>query len=355
MATIDSGTQPTTSPAPAGWYDDPSSSTQLRYWDGTVWTAQTALKAPPKPAVAPAANGSPVTPGAQTNGTPAAKTNGAAKPPKPAAAKPERPWHKRPWVLIVGGLLGLGIIGSALSPAEDTAQKQNAAAPAATSAPAPAAPKPIELTVTSPDDGTTVRTKSVLIRGIVSVDEAEVVVGGDPATVRNGHFVARVPLHLGDNDVDITASAQDAEDASATIAVTRERTARQLAALRERRRAARAEAQRREAARIEAANRTSAQKNALRSAESYISMSGFSRQGLIEQLSSDAGEGYSVADATYAADHVGADWNAEAVESAKSYLEMSGMSRQGLIEQLSSAAGEGFTLQQAQYAADHAY
>jgi hypothetical protein len=347
MATIDSGKQPTHSPAPAGWYDDPSSSTQLRYWDGTVWTTQTALKAPPEPAVTPTANGKPV--------APAGKTNPAAKPPKPIATKTERPWYKRPWVLILGGLLGIGIIGSAVSPPEDTAKKQNASAPGATSAPAPAAPKPIELTVTSPDDGTTVRTKSVLIKGVVSLDEADVVVGGDPATVRNGRFVARVPLHLGDNEVDITAAAQDAEDQSTTVVVTRKRTARQLAALRERRRQRRLEAQRREAARVEAANRSSGQKNALRSAESYIAMTGMSRQGLIEQLSSDAGEGYSVADATYAADQVGADWNAEAVESAKSYLEMTGMSRQGLIEQLSSDAGEGFTLAQAQYAADRVY
>ncbi|HYW08131.1 MAG TPA: Ltp family lipoprotein, partial [Longimicrobium sp.] len=35
---------------------------------------------------------------------------------------------------------------------------------------------------------------------------------------------------------------------------------------------------------------TTAQQNALRSAENYLQMSGFSRQGLIDQLSSEAGE-----------------------------------------------------------------
>jgi hypothetical protein len=35
-------------PTPAGWYADPAGSTQLRWWDGTAWTAH--LAAPPAPA-----------------------------------------------------------------------------------------------------------------------------------------------------------------------------------------------------------------------------------------------------------------------------------------------------------------
>jgi hypothetical protein len=97
---------------------------------------------------------------------------------------------------------------------------------------------------------------------------------------------------------------------------------------------------------------TVAQQNAIRSAESYLEMSGFSRAGLIKQLSSEYGEGFSVEDATYAVDHITVDWNAEAVESAQSYLEMSGFSRAGLIDQLSSEYGEQFTPEQAAYAAD---
>ena len=50
-------------------------------------------------------------------------------------------------------------------------------------------------------------------------------------------------------------------------------------------------------------------------------MSGFSKQGLYEQLSSSYGEGFTQAQAQYAVDHVGADWNKEAVQSARSYLE----------------------------------
>ena len=96
---------------------------------------------------------------------------------------------------------------------------------------------------------------------------------------------------------------------------------------------------------------TVAQANAVESAKSYLAMSSFSRAGLIEQLSSTAGDGFSQADATYAVDHVTVDWNQEAVAAAKSYLGLSGFSRAGLIEQLSSASGDRFTLAQAQYAA----
>jgi hypothetical protein len=97
---------------------------------------------------------------------------------------------------------------------------------------------------------------------------------------------------------------------------------------------------------------TVAQEQALESAKSYLDMGGFSRKGLIEQLSSSAGEGFDHADAVWAVNHSGADWNAQAVESAKSYLEMGGFSRASLIDQLHSSAGEGFTLAQATYAAD---
>jgi hypothetical protein len=94
---------------------------------------------------------------------------------------------------------------------------------------------------------------------------------------------------------------------------------------------------------------------ALQSAESYLAMSGFSKQGLYEQLSSSAGEGFTPAEAQYAVDHVHADWKKEAVESARSYLEMSPMSRSELIQQLSSSAGEGFTYEQALYAVNKVY
>ena len=97
---------------------------------------------------------------------------------------------------------------------------------------------------------------------------------------------------------------------------------------------------------------TVAQREAIESAQSYVEMSGFSRAGLIKQLTSSYGEGFKLADATYAVDHIKVSWYAEAVESARSYLEMGGFSRSGLIQQLHSKYGEQFTLKQATYAAN---
>jgi hypothetical protein len=80
-------------------------------------------------------------------------------------------------------------------------------------------------------------------------------------------------------------------------------------------------------------------------------MTGFSRDGLIDQLSSDAGEGYSVADATAAVDSLNVDWKENAARSAKEYLNITGFSCKRLIEQLSSSAGSKYTLEQATYGA----
>lgn len=99
---------------------------------------------------------------------------------------------------------------------------------------------------------------------------------------------------------------------------------------------------------------TFAQMQAARSARQYLDISGFSRAGLIDQLSSDAGNGYAVADATAAVDSLGVDWNEQAVRSAKQYLELTGFSCKGLIEQLSSSAGNQYTVAQATYGARQA-
>lgn len=99
---------------------------------------------------------------------------------------------------------------------------------------------------------------------------------------------------------------------------------------------------------------TGPQKNAVRSANQYLSMIGFSRGGLIQQLSSDAGDGYSVSDATVAVDSLNIDWNKQAVRSAQKYLSMMGFSCKGLIEQLSSGAGDKYTVSQATYGARQA-
>jgi hypothetical protein len=105
---------------------------------------------------------------------------------------------------------------------------------------------------------------------------------------------------------------------------------------------------------VSAEGLTGPQNNAVRSARQYLSLKGFSRDGLIRQLSSAAGNGYEVADATVAVDSLGVDWNEEAVKSAKLYLSMTGFSCNGLIQQLSSSAGDGYTESQATYGARQA-
>ncbi len=91
---------------------------------------------------------------------------------------------------------------------------------------------------------------------------------------------------------------------------------------------------------------TVSQKNAVRKAKDYLSLMGFSRKGLIEQLEF---EGFSNEDAAYAADKINANWKEQAVRKAEDYLNLMGFSRKGLIEQLEF---EGFSKEDAAYAAD---
>jgi Host cell surface-exposed lipoprotein len=97
---------------------------------------------------------------------------------------------------------------------------------------------------------------------------------------------------------------------------------------------------------------TAAEQQAIDAAEGYINMgSGFSRQGLIQQLDSSAGDGFSQTLATFAVNHIKVNWYQQAVESAKGYMQMGGFSYSSLVQQLDSSAGEGFTYAQAVYAA----
>lgn len=93
---------------------------------------------------------------------------------------------------------------------------------------------------------------------------------------------------------------------------------------------------------------TAGQANALGKAEDYIDVMAFSQQGLVDQLKFD---GFSTADATYGAKHVGADWNEQAARKAKEYLAVMSFSRAGLIDQLEF---DGFTAAQAKHGAEAA-
>lgn len=97
---------------------------------------------------------------------------------------------------------------------------------------------------------------------------------------------------------------------------------------------------------------TVSQREAISAARSYLSFEGFSRTGLIAQLSSKYGSGFSRADAVYAVDHISVNWNVEAARSARSYMAVEAFSRSGMIAQLDSSYGSAYTATQASYGAD---
>jgi Host cell surface-exposed lipoprotein len=97
---------------------------------------------------------------------------------------------------------------------------------------------------------------------------------------------------------------------------------------------------------------TGSQQQAVDAAQGYLSDGqGFSKQGLLSQLTSSFGDGFSKSDAEFAVRYLNPNWDAQAVDSAEGYLSGGhGFSEQGLLQQLTSSAGEGFTEPQAEYA-----
>jgi hypothetical protein len=93
---------------------------------------------------------------------------------------------------------------------------------------------------------------------------------------------------------------------------------------------------------------TPGQDNARRKAASYLQFEAFSRSGLIRQLKY---EGFTTAQATYGANAIHVNWNAQAAKKAKEYLKFDAFSRSGLIGQLKY---EGFTTAQATYGVNRA-
>jgi Host cell surface-exposed lipoprotein len=199
---------------------------------------------------------------------------------------------------------------------------------------APAAKPTVDISWDSPQETTH---DQVTLKGSVSYG-AKVKVSGHRAAVVGTKWskVVQIKKH-GENVYRVTATKKGYDSSGTDASVTRRLSAAEKAVIRQ-----------------EKAERR-ANRRALQAAESYLAMSGMSKKGLFEQLSSSAGEGFTQAQAQYAVDHVDADWNKEAVESARSYLDMTPMSRNELIEQLSSSAGEGFTYEQALYAVNKVY
>ncbi|MBZ8177577.1 hypothetical protein GP475_01630 [Corynebacterium poyangense] len=93
--------------------------------------------------------------------------------------------------------------------------------------------------------------------------------------------------------------------------------------------------------------------NALRKAKTYVEMMHMSKAGVYRQLTSEAGESFSLEAAQYAVDNLDADYNKAALEKAKTYQDQMSMSRDRIYEQLTSEFGEKFTPEEAQYAIDN--
>ncbi|MFT4134970.1 Ltp family lipoprotein [Microbacterium sp.] len=260
----------------AGWYVDTTVPGTERWYDGTTWTDRVRPAAP------------------------------QIQPQSATAAK--RRWYKRKALVIPVAVIGGIVVVSGIAGALGGERNNDVAAPRiASQAPVEEAPA-------------------------VLVDVPNVVgmTGSDAQTTLSA-LGFRVDFGNGDPTMPVTAqdvaAGEQAEEGS-TVQLTLQ----------------------------EKPNLTVAQDSAIRSAKSYLSFMGFSRAGLIEQLTSQYGEGYEAADAEFAVatlEQTGqVVWNEEALQSAQSYLKISGFSRQGLFDQLTSQYGGQFTPEQANYALD---
>ena len=99
---------------------------------------------------------------------------------------------------------------------------------------------------------------------------------------------------------------------------------------------------------------TLSQQNAVKTAMNYVDLMAFSRRGLIEQISSEYADNFPVADAEFAVKYLEdkglVDWNEEAAQCAQNYLDIMSFSKEGLFDQMTSEAGDKFTREQAEYA-----
>lgn len=238
---------------PAGWYPDPHSPGAQRYWDGTQWTAHTAVADTAAAAVvssAPAAE-----PGIAREPAVALAPAGALAAPAKRGF-PRLKWWQ--WALIaVGVLVLIGAISGALGGGRSDAGSSDDD-PASVAGQQEEQPEPEPVMVVVPN-----------------------VVGMDGVTARAtlealGFEVA----YDGDDSMPVIAQevveGAEAEEGS-TITFTLE----------------------------EKPQLTLGQQNAIDSALSYLDFSAFSRQGLYDQLTSEYGEEFTPAQAEHALAAVG--------------------------------------------------
>lgn len=347
--------RPLPSWVPAGWYPDPLGQGKARHWDGKRWTLEYRDSPPPDPvptsqSEVPAASAPPSAPSGASYG---------------AQQGLRERWSeasKGVQIIVVGvGLIVLiAIIGSIAGGGKNTkttaSSEPTAAAAAAEQKPAT---PPLALKVDTGDYSLV--SSHTTLHGTVTAG-ATVKVGEQPAHVHGTHWSTTVPLSIGSNAEEVTATMAGHESTSRTVTVTRHHTQAELEAkaraTREREQYEQEVNERREREEQkehEVENASVSRQNALKAAEKYLEISSFSKAGLIEQLSSEAGDKYPEQDAIWGVEHLqGVSWDEQAAKAAKKYLEISSFSCQGLVEQLSSESGDKYTQSQAEYGARQA-
>lgn len=312
---------PANTPAP-GWYPDQTNSAQLRWWDGQSWSEQT------KPLDVPVVQQPPAAPPAWGS---------SAVQPVAMNAASKKPWYFRWWSITAAVLIALTVVGSFLPNEETPGAEATASESSASSAASPGTsepvvePEPVDSDGDGVNDDEDYRPKDPKVKTENDVDtDKDGVADFEDAFPKDAKYSEDAdgdgvadPIDAFPKDPDFSKDTDADRVADSEDAFPRDPSRSEI---------------------------TLAMENALGSAESYLEYTAFSRLGLIGQLSSEYGEGFTVEDATWAVDQLGADWKEQAFLSGKGYLEYSSFSRQGLIDQLSSAYGEQFTLDEATYA-----
>lgn len=235
--------------------------------------------------------------------------------PTPTGGKRTKPWWRRWWAIAIGVILAIGIIGAIAGPRKDTDAADEGTSVQVIDDGEALTDTVVEMNTSAPDEAETANT--VEVDSVATDPAAPTAV---PETVTPATVAPTTPA------TEVVVPSTAAPTTAAPVPVQTQPDP--------------------------ASSLTPSQQNAVRAAESYLDFSGFSRQGLIGQLSSEYGDKFPVEDATVAVDSLNVDWTAEAVESAQSYLGFSGFSRKGLIDQLSSEHGDQFTIEQATFAVD---
>ena len=279
---------------PPGWYPDAQVPGQTRYWDGQQWTEH----------VAPAAPSGPVPPQQQTAVV--------------STADPKsKNWFMRHKVVtVILSLIVLSGVSSALSGGGDDEVATDSPAAVADSdteaesqpeaeavadpeVEAEPEPEPVDTDGDGANDEDDVRPKDPKIQ-----TEDDIDTDGDGVADYQDDFPKNAEYSK-DTDGDSVPDALDAfpKDPEYSKDTDGDRVADAVDAFPS------------DPSRSEI---SLAMENALGSAQDYLDYTAFSRLGLIDQLSSEYGEGFDLADATWAVDQLRVDWNEQAVKSGRS-------------------------------------